>query len=354
MQIKLATDSLNSAGTEEPASLLKRSRRIFECTLSLGIPHDAIEYLGRLGSGSFGTCYRVCIHGITYFPSDINYVAKKYSGLDGQRYKSFEKEDSIDLRHSGIVRSIGHSRGDPWVTIFPFFNGRSVGELMQCLPFDNGTFKRIVKMEAGGGEVKDKGRVLRLSPSDFTQIMAFSNWLPSIIASLVQTMNFAHAQNVVHCDLHPFNIMLDFAKDCKPRIGVIDWGMAMRLGIERRTSLSCGTKSHKLRPWLAPELLTKSRNQRVYTKEVDIYALSWVIVEMITFCRELAMEHKTSWPKSESARQDHFIEKIVKDGYLLKKKNKKSLEELHAALNSMQLDSSKCLRPIVEMSPASY
>ncbi|MCO5576773.1 hypothetical protein L7F22_030593 [Adiantum nelumboides] len=155
MRIKLAADSLNSAGTEEPASLLKRSRRNSECTLSLGIPHDAIEYLERLGSGSFGTCYRVCIHGITYFPSDINYVAKKYSGLDGQRYKSFEKEDSIDLRHSGIVRNIGHSRGDPWVTIFSFFiNGRSVGELMQCLPFDNGTFKRIVKMEAGGDEIK--------------------------------------------------------------------------------------------------------------------------------------------------------------------------------------------------------
>ena len=345
-QFQGATSSTGDASL--PSSL-----RNSECSLTVGIPHDAIVYHERMGKGSFGECFTVSIKDISFFPEEIVYAAKKYKGLPKKRLKSFEKEIGIDLIHRGIVRSIGHTRSSPWVAIFPLYNGTCLGALMQALHYDKGTFKRVVKKIAGDGVVRDKGREPYISLEQRNRINGFCEQAPNLIHAMVQAMAFAHEMGVVHCDLHPLNIMLDFTRDCLPRIGIIDWGLALRLGFEKRKSSSFLEKTHVLRPWLAPELLDKE-NDEVYTKAVDTYALSWVIVQICTFCAEFSSEHKTGWESTLVASQCDHIKHIVKTGYMVKYGNRKTLEELNIELDRMQLDPSKCLRPLNEMMPAFY
>ena len=81
--------------------------------------------------------------------------------------------------------------------------------------------------------------------------------------------------------------MLDFTPNNQPRIGVIDWGLALRLNYEKHASLTPNMKDVQLRPWLAPELLSAT-NLDVYSKAVDVYALSWMILQICTFCEEFS------------------------------------------------------------------
>ena len=134
-----------------------------------------------MGQGSYGECYKVDIKG--------------------------------KIIHSGIVRSIAHTRSYPWVAMFPFHNGPCLGKIMQLLHYDKGTFKRIVKKITRCGIIRDKGREPEISLLDMSRISAFCEHGPHLIHAMVQSMSFLHENGVVHCDMHPFNMMLDFTRE---------------------------------------------------------------------------------------------------------------------------------------------
>ena len=52
--------------------------------------------------------------------------------------------------------------------------------------------------------------------------------MPTILYALVDGVAAAHIASIVHCNLHPFNIMLDYTRKNQPRIGIIDWGMMIQ------------------------------------------------------------------------------------------------------------------------------
>ena len=93
-----------------PSSYLDNTLRNVECSFSIGIPFAAIHVIESVGRGSYGECDKVEIEGISFFPRGTFYAAKRYLGLREVRFKSFEKETSVDLMHNGIVCSIGHTR----------------------------------------------------------------------------------------------------------------------------------------------------------------------------------------------------------------------------------------------------
>ncbi|MCO5569989.1 hypothetical protein L7F22_023704 [Adiantum nelumboides] len=131
---------------------------------------------------------------------------------------------------------------------------------------------------------------------------------------MVQTMAFAHSKGVLHCDLHPGNVVLKFTQDHQPRIGIIDWGLALRVGYEKSVSQAPHRKDHDFRPWLAPELMGVD-DEDVYQKGVDVYALSWMILQICTFCKEFSSLHEIGWDDTNAASQIQHISFIMRADY---------------------------------------
>ncbi|KAJ7554363.1 hypothetical protein O6H91_06G137000 [Diphasiastrum complanatum] len=91
------------------------------------------------------------------------------------------------------------------------------------------------------------------------------------------------------------NVMINFTNQMHPRIGVIDWGLAVRVQYESKKSWVANPTIHALRQWLAPELLNRNH---FYTRATDIWSVAWLIIKFITFCEEFCKLHYPDWNQS--------------------------------------------------------
>ncbi len=94
-----------------------------------------------------------------------------------------------------------------------------------------------------------------------------------IIASVLQTLEFAHQRGVFHRDIKPSNIMVDSEGTVK----IIDFGIAKGESDPSLTlaGTACGTP-----PYMAPEQFTPTENTN-YTL-VDVYAAGTTLYHMVT------------------------------------------------------------------------
>ena len=93
--------------------------------------------------------------------------------------------------------------------------------------------------------------------------------MPHIMHAIVAGMNAAHMAGILHTDLHPFNVMLDFTRDMHVHVGIIDWGLLLRVGGKKCRSMTFvfdadmnaeavaekviwGQREQRARPWLSP------------------------------------------------------------------------------------------------------
>ena len=132
--------------------------------------------------------------------------------------------------------------------LFPFFNGGSLGDFLELVPAPVGTLSTMLTK----AEKNYKKRLAR--KTEVEQLSVVINYAPSIIHALVQTLMFAHSQGVLHNDLHAWNVVIDITKDGIPRVGIIDWGMALRMNFEKKASNITAKKDHDARPWRAAKL----------------------------------------------------------------------------------------------------
>ena len=61
-----------------------------------------------------------------------------------------------------------------------------------------------------------------LSKVKLAKVRALITNMPHIMHALVDGMATDHMVGIVHTSVHPFNIVLDFTKDLKVQIGIID------------------------------------------------------------------------------------------------------------------------------------
>ena len=88
----------------------------------------------RIGTGAFGEGRAYKIKGVSFFPEHITYYEKLYKGDSSRKFDSFQKEQGMHILHPSIVRCIAFTKESPWITIFPFFNDGSLGDMLLTLP----------------------------------------------------------------------------------------------------------------------------------------------------------------------------------------------------------------------------
>ncbi len=112
---------------------------------------------------------------------------------------------------------------------------------------------------------------------------------PELVATVAETLHYAHRQGLVHRDVKPSNILID--KDGKPYVA--DFGLALREENVGRGPRHAGTPSY-----MSPEQ-ARGEGHRVDGRS-DIFSLGVVLYEMLTWRRPF-----------EGESRDDTLERIV-------------------------------------------
>jgi WD40 repeat protein len=105
----------------------------------------------------------------------------------------------------------------------------------------------------------------------------------TLIADLALALDYAHTMGLVHCDIKPANIMLDFSRDGGKACGVgrpmlVDFGLALREGAEIATTMDgqiIGTPAY-----MSPEQAAGQGHK--VDRRSDVYSLGVVLYELLT------------------------------------------------------------------------
>ena len=228
-----------------------------------------------IGIGGFGTVYDA------YDEVTRSRVALKcLREVDPQRLFLFKQEFRLlaDCRHPQLVRyyemfedrerwylSMEHIDG---VDILSFVRGGSVHQA------DSTTMTRSAMGAAfdKNGEILSAPRpIARASSSDVLVANDHEiHRLRSVLPQLASGLEHLHANNLVHRDLTPRNIMVDQAG----RLIILDFGLALRgTGTSVMRNLRVGTPKY-----MAPEQVSSEPS----TSAADWYAVGSIIYEMLT------------------------------------------------------------------------
>ena len=53
--------------------------------------------------------------------------------------------------------------------------------------------------------------------------------MPHIMHDCIDGMVVVHMVGILHININPFNLVIDFTKDLKFQVGIIDWGLLLRV-----------------------------------------------------------------------------------------------------------------------------
>ncbi len=95
-----------------------------------------------------------------------------------------------------------------------------------------------------------------------------------VFGQLAMALQYAHERNVIHRDLKPVNLMLNFDGTLK----LMDFGLAMPLGVPSSVAESDGRHIVGTPRYMAPEQL----NGRELSKETDLFSLGCTVYKLLT------------------------------------------------------------------------
>lgn len=333
------------------------------CTHLIGIPHEALKEGHMLGAGAFGEAKEYKISGISFLPEHITYCGKRYKGESLSKFESFQAEQGMQVLHPSIVRCIAFTKEAPWITIFPLFNGGSLGDMLLQIPFRDSSFvKSMFRLDHGWKAPPPND--IQLNEFQIAKVREVVLNMPNIMHALVDGIAAAHSAGIIHTDLHPFNIMLDFTRDVKARIGIIDWGCMLRLP-KKRASLNFVAEADKhpdkvaqaqstarverqKRGWMAPELYDPFC-ANAYSGASDVYALGYlfnVLHEFWVVAQRKWMQHTDV----EQITMETIMYKVKNWMYIENREERKPILQVASFFKSLTTEPARAQRPLVELS----
>jgi serine/threonine protein kinase len=205
-----------------------------------------------------------------------------------QRFKN-EARAAATLDHPGIVpvHSVGCERGVHYYAM-QFIEGQSLAEVVEGIRNSDGQGQR-----AESGEQKAKGEgapsdyEFRIPNSEFqidtardalstqreSDAPAFFRRVTEIGVQVAEALEHAHARGVVHRDIKPGNLLLDF----KGRVWITDFGLAR---IETDAAITAtGDLLGTLR-YMCPERALGKH--QIVDERADVYSLGATLYELMT------------------------------------------------------------------------
>ena len=137
-----------------------------------------------------------------------------------------------------------------------------------------------------------------------------------LLAQVARAVHHAHQRGILHRDLKPGNILLEWREGDAPVAHVTDFGLARRLerdGSETRTGAVVGTPAY-----MSPE---QARAEKTLTTATDVYALGAILYALLTgdppfrganaleTLRQVA-EQEPTLPRSVNAKAPRDLEVI--------------------------------------------
>ncbi|XP_058280262.1 death-associated protein kinase 2-like isoform X3 [Hirundo rustica] len=243
-------------------------------TPSLGDVEDTYELLEKLGSGHFGVV-RLCRERSTgaFYAAKFVKLRRRWGGGLGLERAQVEREVAIlrRLRHPNIMQ------------LHELFTSRAEVVLVLELISGGELFDFIAEKEM-------------LSEEEAIEFLG----------QILCGVEYMHARLIAHFDLKPENIMLQEKDVPKPRIKIIDFGLAQQLedGITFRSL--CGTPQY-----IAPEVV----NYEPLSPATDMWSIgviTYILVRRMlrpspmlwlvpTSLRSAASARPPRWPRTSSA-----------------------------------------------------
>lgn len=154
-------------------------------------------------------------------------------GTNNHKLTNFQIEQGMQKLNPTLVRCIAFTTESPWVTVFPFFNGGTVNDILCSIPCRESNFRFVVeRLEKGEYGFRPNPDII-LDSVQLDHVKSFTENMTNVMHAMADGMRTAHGAGIVHCDLHSKNVVLDFTKENKVRVGIIDWGLLLRAGVPR-------------------------------------------------------------------------------------------------------------------------
>jgi eukaryotic-like serine/threonine-protein kinase len=236
---------IRRARTTDPLALPEAVRGLRDMRGESGPRYEPIRLLSH---GGMGEVYLVVDKTLGRHVA-LKRVLPERMSPEAREHLLYEARIAAELEHPNIipVHEIGAlPGGEPYYTM-KHVTGESL--------------RRVLRRLSSG----DEGAVRRF---DHTRLVI-------VFLQVVQAIAHAHARGVLHCDVHPGNVLVGEHGE----VLLTDWGLAERLSGDRRAK--AGTV-----PYLSPE---QARGDRLDQRS-DIYALGTLLYEMLTLEQPFSVE----------------------------------------------------------------
>ncbi|KAL6839508.1 hypothetical protein ACP4OV_030778 [Aristida adscensionis] len=226
-----------------------------------------------LGRGGFGVVYKGVLQ------NGRMIAVKKVLLLPGKHEKQFENEvtNLMRLEHKNIVRLVGYCYDIQkiLVEIEGKYHFADMAEMLLCLEFlPEGSLEKHISDESCGLDWQMRCK---------------------IIVGICHGLHYLHDSHIIHLDLKPSNILLDY--DMVPKI--TDFGLSRLIGPEQTriyTDTRVGTRGY-----MAPEYLDKG----IISIKTDIFSAGVMIIEIIVGHR--------SYPTDTGTSMQDFVEHVLEN-----------------------------------------
>lgn len=189
------------------------------------------------------------------------------------RQDTHEARTLATLTHSGIgavhyVRQIPET--DMTAICMPLTSRSTLNDVLRS---SQGRCGRPTSASSVWDEIKTRNKIDSATPAWASK--TFATWARDLMTNLAEALAASHAQNIVHCDLKPTNVLV--TPEGKPTL--VDFNVAFRQNAVASPANVGGTL-----PYMAPEQIRAFAGQG-FSKigpQTDVYGLAATIYELLT------------------------------------------------------------------------